>query len=44
MVAAMLYPEPDKPGRGKRGKSNRNGWFSQQRLNDARAFCVTRAS
>ena len=25
MVAAMLYPEPDKPGRGKRGKATETG-------------------
>jgi hypothetical protein len=32
----MLYPEPDKPGRGKKGKATESVGFSQQRLKEAR--------
>jgi hypothetical protein len=37
----MLYPEPDKPGRGKKGKSVEAVGFSQQQLRDARRDKMT---
>jgi hypothetical protein len=37
IAMAMLYPEPDKRGRGNKGKSTETGDFSQQRLREARA-------
>jgi hypothetical protein len=35
---AMLYPEPDKRGRGNRGKSAETSDFSQKRLSQARTI------
>ena len=35
MALAMLYPEPEKGGRGK--KAPETGGFSRQRLGDARS-------
>ena len=34
---AFAYPEPDKPGRGKKGKAEETSGFSQKRLAQARA-------
>jgi ParB-like nuclease domain len=36
MAMAFLYPEPDKRGRGNKGKSTETSGFSQQRLRAAR--------
>lgn len=36
MAVAMIYPEPDKPGRGNKGKSEEASGFSQKRLQQAR--------
>jgi hypothetical protein len=36
MALAMIYPEPDKPGRGKKGKAEESSGFSQKRLQQAR--------
>jgi hypothetical protein len=36
MAVAPAYPEPDKPGRGKKGKAEETAGFSQQRLREAR--------
>jgi hypothetical protein len=36
MAVAMLFPEPDKRGRGNKGKSTESVGFSQQRLREAR--------
>ena len=37
MALAMLYPEPEKGGRGHKGKATETSGFSQQRLREARA-------
>jgi hypothetical protein len=37
MAMAMLYPEPDKQGRGNKGKATEAVGFSQQRLREARS-------
>lgn len=37
MALAMLYPEPEKGGRGKRGKASETDGFSATRLRNARA-------
>lgn len=36
MAVAMIYPEPDKPGRGHKGKAEETSGFSQKRLAQAR--------
>lgn len=36
MAMALLYPEPDKPGRGNKGKARESTGFSQDRLRQAR--------
>lgn len=36
MAMAMIYPEPDRPGRGNKGKSEEGSGFSQKRLAQAR--------
>ena len=36
MAVAFAYPEPDKPGRGKKGKAEETSGFSQKRLQQAR--------
>ena len=36
MALAWLYPEPEKGGRGHKGKVTETGGFSRQRLGDAR--------
>jgi hypothetical protein len=35
-AVAMLYPEPDKRGRGNKGKAAESAGFSQRRLREAR--------
>jgi hypothetical protein len=35
---ALLWPEPDKPGRGKKGKASETDGFSATRLKNARAI------
>jgi hypothetical protein len=37
MALAMIYPEPDKRGRGNKGKAEETSDFSQKRLSQARA-------
>ena len=37
MAVAILYPEPDKAGRGNKGKASETDGFSQSRLKAARA-------
>ena len=37
MRLALLYPEPEKGGRGKKGKATETVGFSQQRLREARS-------
>jgi hypothetical protein len=37
MAYAMIYPEPEKGGRGKKGKVPETSGFSRQRLGEARA-------
>lgn len=37
MAVALIYPEPDKRGRGNKGKSSDSDGFSQTRLREARA-------
>jgi hypothetical protein len=36
MAVAFAYPDPDKPGRGKKGKAEETSGFSQKRLQQAR--------
>jgi hypothetical protein len=37
MRIALLYPDPEKGGRGKKGKASETNGFSQVRLREARA-------